>query len=126
MDKKNNIFNYIDTPQVTFNGFTSMMRNVYLTSSIGLTLLIFSKNFKKDRKVVSLISLAIILYSIVYGIKAGLDLHFYLNILRKQKDIPLILTERIKTWYVWIIFTNIYTLITIILFLFIFYKKILN
>ena len=31
MNNKNTDFNYIDTPQVTFNGFISIMRNVYLS-----------------------------------------------------------------------------------------------
>lgn len=126
MNNKNTDFNYIDTPQVTFNGFISIMRNVYLTSSIGIALLTFSRNFRQHRNIMRLISLSILLYSIIYGVKAGLDFYFYLKFLEKQKDIPTILREKIKRWYIWIIFTNIYTLITIFLFSFIIYKKILN
>lgn len=119
-------FSYIDTPQVTFNGFMSIMRNVYLTSSIGIALLTFSRNFKRDRNIIRIISLSILLYSIIYGIKAGRDFYIYLNFLENQKDVPTFLREKIKRWYIWIIFTNIYTLITMFLFSFIFYKKILN
>lgn len=126
MNNKNTDFNYIDTPQVTFNGFISIMRNVYLTSSIGIALLTFSRNFREHRNIMRVISLSILLYSIIYGIKAGLDFYFYLKFLEKQKEIPTILREKIKRWYIWIIFTNIYTLITIFLFSFIIYKKILN
>lgn len=119
-------FSYIDTPQVTFNGFMSIMRNVYLTSSIGIALLTFSRNFKSDRNIIRIISLSILLYSIIYGIKAGRDFYIYLNFLENQKGVPTFLREKIKSWYIWIIFTNIYTLINMFLFSFIFYKKILN
>ena len=125
MNYKKTIFNYIDTPENTFNGFISIMRNVYLTSSIGIALLTFSINFKKEKKFVRLISLAILLYSIIYGIKARQDFFTYLNFLENEKNIPSLLKDKIKRWYTWIIFTNIYTLITIFLFLFIFYKEIL-
>ena len=86
MNNKNTDFNYIDTPQVTFNGFISIMRNVYLTSSIGIALLTFSRNFREHRNIMRVISLSILLYSIIYGIKAGLDFYFYLKFLEKQKD----------------------------------------
>ena len=126
MDNKNTKFSYIDTPQVTFNGFTSIMRNVYLTSSIGIALLTFSRNFRQDRNNVRIIALGILLYSIIYGIKAARDFYIYLNFLEKQDDLPSFLREKIKRWYIWIIFTNIYSFITIILFLIIFYRKILQ
>ena len=122
----NNNFKYIDSPQITFNGFTSIMRNVYLTSSIGIALLTFSNNFRKDKNIVIIISLTIMFYSILYGIKAGRDFYKYLKFLENKKDIPLLLKEKIERWYMWIIFTNIYTLITLFLFSYIFYKKILN
>ena len=126
MDNKNAKFSYIDTPQVTFNGFMSIMRNVYLTSSIGIALLTFSRNFREDRNIVRIIALGILLYSIIYGIKAGRDFYIYLNFLEKQEDLPSFLREKIKRWYIWIVFTNIYTFITIFLFSIIFYKKILQ
>ena len=126
MDYKNNKFSYIDRPQVTFNGFISTMRNVYLTSSIGIALLTFSRNFKQDRTVVRIISLSILLYSIIYGIKASSDFYIYLKILEKQKNLPELFKDKINRWYIWIIITNIYTLITMFLFSYIFYKKILN
>lgn len=126
MNNKNTDFNYIDTPQVTFNGFISIMRNVYLTSSIGIALLTFSRNFRQHRNIMRVISLSILLYSIIYGIKAGRDFDIYLNFLNNQKDLPKFLREKIERWYTWIIFTNIYTLIIIFLFSYIIYKKILN
>ena len=126
MDNKNYKFNYIDTPQVTFNGFMSIMRNVYLTSSIGIALLTFSRNFRKDTNLVRIIALTILLYSIIYGVKAGIDFNIYLKFLNTQKDLPNFLIDKIKRWYIWIIFTNIYTLIIFFLFLFIINKKFLN
>ena len=126
MDYKNTKFTYINSPQVTFNGFTSIMRNVYLTSSIGIALLTFSRNFRQDRILVRLIALTILLYSILYGVKAARDFYIYLNFLDSQKDLPSFLREKVKRWYIWIIFTNIYVLIIAFLILFIFSKKILN
>ena len=126
MDNNNIKFSYIDTPQVTFNGFTSIMRNVYLTSSIGIALLTFSRNFREDRNIIRIIALGILLYSIIYGIKASQDFYIYLIFLEKQNDLPTFLKQKIKRWYIWIIFTNIYTFITTILFLIITYKKILK
>ena len=123
---KNHIFNYIDTPQVTFNGYMSITRNVYLTSSIGIALLTFSRNFKEHINIMRIIAIGILLYSIIYGIKGSRDFYIYLNFLETVDDLPSFLRERINRWYIWIFFTNIYTLITIFLFLFIFFKKILT
>ena len=123
---KNHIFNYIDTPQVTFNGYMSITRNVYLTSSIGIALLTFSRNFKEHINIMRIIAIGILLYSIIYGIKGSRDFYIYLNFLETVDDLPSFLRERINRWYIWIFFTNIYTLITIFLFSFIFFKKILT
>lgn len=117
--------NYLDTPQSSYNGFISTMRNVYLTSSIGIALFTFSRSLKKDRQIIYIISLTILLYSIIYGIKTGNDFNIYLNFLQKQKDMPIFLKEQVDRWYTWIIFTYFYTLLTIFLFIFLFYKKIL-
>lgn len=119
-------FNFLDTPQVTFNGYLSTMRNVYLTSSIGIALMTFSKNFYKDVKYVYTLSLIILLYSFSYGYKATRDLKLYLEFLSNQDDIPEIILKKIYNWHNYIRLGYVYGTITLILFLFLFYKKILH
>ena len=120
MDNQKYKINFTDSPQSTLNGFISMSRNIFLTSSIGIALLTFSRNFKDDKTIIRIIALSILLYSILYGLKAVYDFSIYLNYLDKHNDIPFFFKEKINRWYLWILITNIYTII------YIFYKKILN
>ena len=118
-------FNYLDTPQVTFNGYLSAMRNVYLTSSIGLALMTFSKNFYKDVKYIYTLSLLILVYSFSYGYKATRDLELYLKFLASEDDVPKLILKKIDNWNYYVHLAYVYGSITIILFLFLFYKKFL-
>tara|TARA_A100001015_G_C14981635_1_gene709711 strand:+ start:626 stop:997 length:372 start_codon:yes stop_codon:yes gene_type:complete len=119
-------FNFLDTPQITFNGYLSAMRNVYLTSSIGIALMTFSKNFYKDVKYVYTLSLIILLYSFSYGYKATSNLKLYLEFLSNQDDVPEIILIKIDNWNKYIYLAYAYGSITLILFLFLFYKKFLH
>ena len=78
MTSKINIQTYI-------NGFISMTRNVYLTSSVSIALFGFSKVFKEYKKLIQIIAFIIIGYSIVLGIVAANNLNQYINYAYKNK-----------------------------------------
>jgi len=101
-------------PQAVVNGYTSMMRNMFLTSSIGLAAMTFSKNFKKHIAQVRFIAYCIFIYSIIYGIKAAHDFNEYLKfienseVLRKEDKI------QFKNWQEYDKLTYLYCIILII------------
>lgn len=85
----------IQLSQTAVNGFTSMMRNVFSTSSIGLAAMTFSKNFKRYIVHVRIVAYCIFIYSIIYGIKAARDFNKHLIFIEKthklnKEDIILI------------------------------------
>ena len=111
--------------QSVFNGYTSITRNMYLTSSIGITAMIFSNRFTHFEKIIKILSLWIILYSIFYGLKSTHDLNQYLVLLNKQNDLSELTQMQIKQWTEWGYFNYIYICIMVILCLVIFFRKIL-
>lgn len=126
MNNKKYNFNYKDSPQATFGTFVSTSRNVYLTSSIGIALLTFARNFDKNKQIIRIISLSILLFSIIYGLTGNYNFYNYLKFLENQKDLPNFLKKKIKNWYNWIVITYIYIFIILFLFFIIVYQKILN
>lgn len=77
----------IQLSQTVVNGFTSMMRNVFAVSSIGLAAMTFSKNFKRYIIHIRLIAYSIFIYSIIYGIKAARDFNEYLTFIKNTQKI---------------------------------------
>ena len=114
-----------DTSQSVFNGYISITRNMYLTSSIGITTMIFSNRFTYFEKIIKILSLCIILYSTIYGIKSTRDFKDYLELLLNQKDLSEHNYMQIKQWNEWIYLSYIYICILIIISIIIFFKKIL-
>jgi len=110
-------------PQPLIGNYLSMMRNMFLTSSIGITTLTFSDNFKKYKHPVIIISFIIIIYSIIIGIKSSLGTQNYINIIRKQKNLPELYDAMLYNLEEWIILSFIYKLIIIILAVIIFLKE---
>ena len=111
-------------PQPFINGYISMIRNMFLTSSIGLAAMGFSNRFKQYEKKVKIIAVIIILYSILYGYKASKDSNNYINYIEKQEDLPELYTIMLNDWRQWIYITYIYMILTLSLSIIIFTRKI--
>ena len=109
-------------PQPLIGNYLSIMRNMFLTSSIGMTTLMFSGNFKKYKHPVIIISFIIIIYSKAIGIKGSLGTQNYINIIRKQKKLPELYDAMLYNLEEWIILSYIYIVIISILAVIIFFK----
>lgn len=111
-------------PQPYKDGYISIVRNVFLTSSVSIALIISSDNFVKYKKLLYLLSAIIIIYSIIYGIIAGIDSYEYINIMRKDKNLPELYRVVLKNWEKWVKITSVYIGILSILFIVIFLRKV--
>jgi len=108
-----------------FEGYISLMRNMYIISSIGLTSMAFSSRFSYYKKFVKLISLIFFLYSILYGLKSNLDFQQYLDLIDKKENLSKLDIINLNQWNGLIIVGYVYMFILIILFLIIFFIKFL-
>ena len=62
-----------------------MTRNFFLTASISIAILgINMKSFRPKKRRLYILSLLIMVFSIIYGIKATLDFNDYLNYLKEK------------------------------------------
>lgn len=105
-------------PQPYKNSYISMMRNFFLTSSIGIALIGSSNNFLKYKKFIIVLALIIIIYSMTYGIIAGTNSYEYINIIKRQKNLPEIYSVVLKNWEKWIKLSYVYmAIITIFAFI---------
>ena len=108
-----------------FEGYISLMRNMYIISSIGLASMAFSNRFSYYKKFVKLLSLIIFLYSIFYGFKSNRDFKLYLDFINEKDNLSKLDIMNLNQWNEWIIFGYVYMVILIILFLIIFFIKFL-
>jgi hypothetical protein len=98
----------ISDPHAFKDGYVSVMRNIFLTSSIGIALISSSNNFKRYKKYMMVVAILIIIYSIGYGIVASFDSYEYINILKKEKHISKLHLVVLKNWDKWIKISYIY------------------
>ena len=54
-----------DNAQDTFSNFLSISRNTYITSSIGIGVLTYSKNLKKKKIPLTFLAIMVIIYTIL-------------------------------------------------------------
>jgi len=99
--------------QAVVNGYTSMMRNMFTTSSIALAAMTFSRNFKKYIIHVRLVAYCIFIYSIIYGIKAARDFNKYLNFIKNTQTLKREDKILLKNWEDYDNFTYFYIIILI-------------
>ena len=99
-----------NNPNAFLNGYISMMRNIFLTSSISLASLGYSSKSKLfPENTIKFISLLILLYSICLGLKSACDFNHYLNYMDKQiHTIKEPYASQIKRWKGWITLTYFY------------------
>lgn len=111
-------------PQPYKDAYISIMRNFFLTSSIGMALIGSSINFIKFRKIIIVLAIIIITYSIIYGIVAAVDSYEYINIIKKQKNLPELYSAVLKNWDKWIKLSYVYMAIISILAFVVFLRKV--
>ena len=111
-------------PQSFFNGYISTTRNMFTLSALGVTIMLYSKVFKNYFKFVKVVGFFILLFSILYGLKANYDFNIYLNYLETldKKDTPYEFVT--KNWNQWIIFSFIYIIFILLLITLIYFRKI--
>ena len=102
-------------PHPLIDGYISIQRNMFLTSSIGIAMMGFSNNFKEYKKPIKIIALIIFLYSILYGYNASKDSIDYINYIKKKKNLPEIYIIMLNKWKKWILSSYIYIIITLCL-----------
>ena len=105
----------INNPQAFMNGYTSMMRNMFLTSSIGLSTTTFSKKFMKYEKFMKFMAVIIFIYSMIIGLKATIDFRSYIDYMQQKKNISEPYNTLFKRWRGWTKIIYIYLIILIII-----------
>ena len=92
MEFKNN-------PQAVFNGFVSLSRNIYLTSTVGIAMFGYSNSFKItfSEIMIRVISICIFIFSTIYLVNGTLGFRNYLNNLEKENN-TLPYYVDLKTW----------------------------
>ena len=115
--------NYSINPYSVFNSFTSLQRNAYLTSSLGITLATFSRNYKGEKQKIKYLAIIIIIYSLFYGIKNANNFSEYLDLFINNKDkIDNFTLQQIESWKVWIFYSYLYVVFSLILVFLLIYK----
>ena len=110
-------------PTAFLNAHISMMRNMFLTSSISLAVLGYSDKSKLFKEVgVKDVALFILAYSVIYGIKSAMDFHAYLKYLETLNDLQEPYLSQIKKWQGWVSLTYVYVILLIFLAVYFVYK----
>ena len=112
-------------PQTYVIGYLSMMRNMFLTSSIALAAMGFSKNFDKYETFIKILALIIFFYSMANGYKGAKDFSTYIDYMNKHKqELPEPYNFQLEQWQGWITLTYIYIFILCVISFFILFRKI--
>ena len=102
-------------PQAMYNGYISTMRNQFLTSSIGIGGLAFSKNFKEFKVGIVIISVIILVYSAFTGYQGTRIFTKYCETLDQHEDLDKPYTILLPEWRKFITLAYIYITITLII-----------
>lgn len=111
--------------QTIFNGYISEIRNMFTTSSIALTVIIFSNRFTEYKYRIKLIAVCMIIYSLFYGYTASKNFNNYLKFITKKNNLTELDVLLISQWRFRIILSYIYIFLLIILAAIIIFRKIL-
>ena len=112
-------------PQSIINGYTSQLRNVFLTSAVGFSAMAFSGNFKQYEKLVIIFALFIFMYSSIYGFKAAANFTQYINYLKQREKLEPPYNILVEHWGGWITMTYIYIALLVILSIIVILRKLL-
>ncbi len=113
---------FSNNPHAVYNGALSSQRNMFLTSSIAVAIIGFSKGLKTPiaTTIVKILAIAIFLMSIAIGFKSLMDFRFYLDKTSEHMPdhVPL------DNWYSWSYVSIAYiTIIVFIVSIFVFDDK---
>jgi len=97
------------------NGYISIMRNIFLLSSIGIAAMTYSNKYKEYKKHIQILSLLITIFSIVYGVISIIDSNKYIDYIEKQEDLPEINVMMLNQWKNYIKLSWIYIILISIL-----------
>ena len=106
---------YPNNPQAVFNGFVSVSRNIYLTSSVAVAMFGYSNSFKitSSDLSVKLISIFIFMFSMGILLNGTISFKNYLNNLEKE-ELPYYVDS--KAWRRFIYLNYSYLVILSIIF----------
>jgi hypothetical protein len=117
------------SPEVRFGNYVSIMRNMYLTSSVALATIAFSDRFqKKYQTLVRIGGTLILLYSALIGFYSARNFNSYLDYLSTQvkDDEHAYFIQRISQWRMWVYINYGYVLVAISLAVLYFTIKVLH
>ena len=104
----------IHVAQSVANGNQSMMRNMFLLSSIGFWVLTFSYLFNKYKNIIKILGYTIFIYSIIYGLKAAKDFNHYLNYIETNTNLNNEDKIQLENWHDYDSLTYTYSIIMIV------------
>lgn len=91
---------YANNPATSLNSFVSSFRNNILSSSVAIVMYGYSKTFKRERNVrtIMILSIAILLISMCIGINASRAHYKYIKVLESDRmNVPPYVD--FKAWY---------------------------
>jgi len=116
MDKLSDYQSYL-------NSFISMTRNIFTLSSLSLAMIGFSDRFNKYQKIVKILGMTILLFSIIYGFyTTNLFGRYIEDIKSENKNLSKI---QINEWKKFKILNYIFIFILTVVFLIILFRKII-
>ena len=110
---------FSNNPQSVFNGFVSVSRNVYLTSSISLAVYSYSNSFKisTSDNSVRVISVSIFLFALLILVNGTVSFNNYLENLKKENNNQFPYYIDIEAWKRFVYINIIYAILIVIIFL---------
>ena len=95
--------NITHNPATFLTSFISISRNVLLSSSIVLGILVYSPISKLFNETsVKKMAFVILLFSILYGLKGSYDFHKYINYMQQNKKVTQPYIYQVNQWKGWI------------------------
>jgi hypothetical protein len=117
---------YPHNPQTYLNGYISMMRNMFLTSSVALGTMGFSNRFKEFEIIIKIVGTLIMGYSILYGYTSAKNYSNYIKFLEEKKELVDVYEIQLPEWKNWIKLTYLYMILLVIVVVIILFRKILK
>jgi len=101
-------------PQLAYDGMLAGQRNMFLTSSIGITIIGFSDRIKdkKSKLILEIFGITLFFLSIVIGIKTNRDYDNVLKLYEKNREKSKL---NIKEWHHWTWIINIFIIMSVLL-----------
>jgi hypothetical protein len=107
------------SPQSIANGFISMSRNIYLTSTVGMAMFGYSSSFKLNISQISIriLSIGVFAFSLIYLLNTTNSFKKYIkNLEEENPELPYYID--IKSWKTFVLINYIYLAFLAIIILF--------